>query len=61
MVGVIACESSGTFFLCPLGFANGQPIYYFSLVRKRIQLVSITNLLEENKFIFIWIFPFEIV
>ena len=49
------------FFICPLGFANGQPIYYFSLVRKRIQLVSITNRLEKNKFIFIWIFPFEIV
>ena len=38
-----------TLFLCPLGFANGQPIYYFSHIQKHIQLVSDTNRLEEKQ------------
>ena len=33
MIGVIACESSDTFFV-PFGFANGQLVHYFSSVQE---------------------------
>ena len=52
-------EDSTFFYLYPLGFANCQPIYYFSHIRKSLGWTTPNH--QEKTIHFIWILGDEIV